>query len=113
MGRLRRAAGTVGTLAVGLLVGLAGLAGMLLASDAGSEPLDLDGYCEHRYGESAAAYRPEPADPDTWRCSAWRNGVWGLDPVDPNAACRWQLGEDARLDFGAPSTSERELACTV
>jgi hypothetical protein len=58
-------------------------------------PLDLQGYCHHRYGDdSTAIASPEPV---RMRCSEVVNGVWGLEVVDLDAACRWQRGPDAHF----------------
>jgi hypothetical protein len=102
------------TIAAGIGLGLAALVGIRWSSGTGTDaggttPLDLDGYCRHAHGGGATAYRPQGSD--TWRCSAWRNGVWGLDPIDLAEACRWQGGTDAVLTTAPPP--ERGLACTV
>lgn len=78
-----------------------------------AETLALDDYCRYLHGARAAAY--QPVDLSGWRCSVWRNGVWGLELVDLSAACHWQRGPDAVLkqaDLG-PGTTDRELLCTM
>ena len=74
-----------------------------------SEPLALDRYCHHLHGGGATAYQPHNLE--GWSCSVWTHGVWGLEPVDLNAACHWQRGENAHL--GRLHVSERELPCTL
>jgi hypothetical protein len=101
----------LGGLVAGALVAGVGLLGSTRAVDDGgpaSEPLALADYCRHRFGEQAAAYQPRELY--RWSCSAWAHGVWRLERVDLNDACRWQRGPEAHL--GAVDASERELACT-
>jgi len=108
---VRRVLSLLGGLLAGGALAAAVLWGSAVASDDGgppSEALDLGGYCKEAYGPEATAYTPREVG--GWRCSAWTNGVWRLEPVDLTEACRWQRGPDARL--GALDTSERELACT-
>lgn len=99
---LRAAVRAVGTAAVGGLLAAAYVVGTSTAGDpsltapaVGSAPLRLGEYCRSVYGERADGYAPRNLD--GWRCSAWNNGVWGLEDVDLAAVCRWQEGPDARL----------------
>jgi hypothetical protein len=108
---MRRVVSVLGGLVAGVLVAGTGIVGSTLARsdrDPASEPLALADYCRDRYGELAASY--EPRRIDRWSCSVWANGVWRLEVVDLNAACRWQRGPAARL--GGVDASQREVACT-
>lgn len=100
-----------GVLAGGLLAvsGLFGASTSTTDDPPRSEPLRVGDYCRETYGDDATAYRPNELG--GWRCSVWRNGVWGLEPLDINDACRWQRGENARVDH--LDGSERALACTL
>jgi hypothetical protein len=101
--------------AVGALLGGAQVVGLWLATDHGprAEPLALADYCRHLHGTRAAAY--QPGDVGGWRCSVWRNGVWGLDLVDLGDACRWQQEDTgARLVLdrqGGEAATARRLLC--
>jgi hypothetical protein len=102
----------VAGLVAGGLLAASGLFGASSATDDAEprrEPLHLGAYCREVYGDDATVYRPN--DLGDWRCTVWRNGVWGLEPLDLNAACRWQRGENARLEH--LDSSERALACTI
>jgi hypothetical protein len=98
---------------VGALVAAAALVGTASSTEhrpPRSVPLALGSYCRHTFGDGATAYRPHNLD--GWSCSVWTQGVWGLEPVDLNAACRWQRGdENARL--GPVPGPERALPCTL
>jgi hypothetical protein len=114
----------VATTAVGALVAGAfalGTSTGTIDRAAGPHPHDelrLGEYCRDVYGERAEAYQPREIE--AWRCSAWRNGVWGLEEVDLAAACRWQSGPAAELvstrdrpgDGGSRSAAPR-LACAT
>ena len=107
----------VAMVAVGALLGGAQVVGLWLSTDgdaSGAELLALDDYCRHLHGDRATAY--QPGDVGGWRCSVWRNGVWGLDVVDLSDACRWQRRDPgARLTLDRPSgedTTRRRLLCT-
>jgi hypothetical protein len=106
-------AAAAGAYGVGVDVGTSGSAGSQPPSAAETGPLRLDAYCRHLYGQRAAAYRPHRLE--EWRCSAWRNGVWGLEEVDLAAACTWQAGPRARLtNSGTPGeTVSPQLLCGV
>jgi hypothetical protein len=109
---VRRFLAALGGMAAGGLLALSGLLGTHAASERpapSSEPLMLDRYCRDRFGSRATVSRSHYLD--GWSCSAWRNGVWGLEPVDLGVVCRWQRGSRARLQATGPS--QRELACTV
>jgi hypothetical protein len=99
---VRRALPALGTAAIGALLAVATLVGGAAATGPSPDPqpepaqLALGTYCRHLFGARAAAYQPE--DLSGWRCSVWRNGVWGLEEVDLAAACRWQAGPDAVLE---------------
>jgi hypothetical protein len=85
----------LGTLLIGALLAGAYVIGILVGTEPrevvpGPEALRLGAYCRHLHGGRADAY--QPAELDGWRCSVWRNGVWGLEEVDLAAACRWQVG---------------------
>lgn len=99
----RRWAGAVGATAVGGLLAAAQLVGSAAATESPpprSEPLDLTAYCRHRFGDDAAALPTlDQTEPDRLRCSVPRNGVWGLEPVLPLEACRWQRGAGARFEL--------------
>jgi hypothetical protein len=82
------------------------------------EELQLGEYCRDLFGELADAYQPR--DIEAWRCSAWRNGVWGLEQVDLAAACRWQAGPAAELEStrdrpgdGDSRSAAPRLACAT
>jgi hypothetical protein len=100
-----------GVAAGGLLAasGLFGASSATTAPEPSRELLRVDDYCRQRYGGDATAY--QPAELGAWRCSVWRNGVWGLEPLDLNAACHWQRGERSRVV--RHDGSERALACTL
>lgn len=111
-GRARRVLPWLAGALAGALLAGSGLLGEQASTERlppRSEPLDLDRYCQHRYGEDATAYLPE--DLGGWSCSVWHNGVWGLEALDLHAACRWQRGPGARL--GPRDVAEREIACTL
>lgn len=114
----------LGTAAVGVLAAGA----FALGTSAGTvdraarpqqqEELRLGDYCRGLYGELADAYQPR--DIEAWRCSAWRNGVWGLEEVDLAAACRWQAGPTAELESirhrpgdGASRSAAPRLGCAT
>ena len=107
----------LGTALVGALLAGAYVVGIFVGTEPGQvaperEPLRLGAYCRHLYGERADAYQPEELD--GWRCSAWRNGVWGLEAVDLDAACRWQAGPDAQPVTGDGRSDGRvRLLCTI
>jgi hypothetical protein len=76
------------------------------------EPLRLGAYCRHLHGERADGY--EPSDLSGWRCSVWRNGIWGLEEVDLTAGCRWQLGSGAQpVTREDRSDGTPRLLCTI
>lgn len=105
----------IGLVLVGVLLGAAALTGLDAGTEdaeAGPPPLALDDWCRHTHGPGARAYRP--ADLDMWRCSAWAHGVWGLEPVDLGAVCRWQRGTGAVLRTRTTdSGTRREILCTL
>jgi hypothetical protein len=108
---MRRVVSVLGGLVAGALVAGTAIVGSTLARgepDRASEPLALADYCRDRYGELATSY--EPRRIDRWSCSVWAKGVWRLEVVDLNAACRWQRGPAARL--GDVDPSKRAVACT-
>jgi hypothetical protein len=100
-----------GILAGGVLAasGLFGASSSTEDEDLPVEPLRVAEYCREVYGDDANAYRP--TDLGDWRCSVWTNGVWGLEDIDFNDACRWQRGEHARWE--PLDGSERAVACTL
>jgi len=109
---VKRLLSALAGLAAGGLLAASGLFGASSATteaEPRSEPLRADAYCQERYGDDATVYHP--MDLGGWRCSVWDNGVWGLEPLDLNAACRWQRGENARVVH--VSGSESALACTL
>jgi hypothetical protein len=109
---LRRALSALGGIAAGGLLAASGLFGASSSTseqEPRSEPLRVGDYCREVYGDDATVYRP--TELGGWRCSVWRNGVWGLERLDINAACHWQRGEDARVE--QVEGSERALACTL
>lgn len=119
----RRLARGLGAAAVGVLVAGAFALGTSVgtadqaARSQSQEELRLAAYCRHLYGERADAYQPR--EPEAWRCSAWRNGVWGLEEVDLAAACRWQAGPASKLestggsaDDSASGAGVQRLTCT-
>ena len=120
----RRLTRVLGTAAVGALAAGA----FALGTSAGTvdraarpqqqEELRLGDYCRDLYGELADAYQPR--DIEAWRCSAWRNGIWGLEEVDLAAACRWQAGPAAELESIRPRPGDEasrsaasRLACVT
>jgi hypothetical protein len=109
---VKRILSALGGLVAGGLLAASGLFGASSSTEdpaPHSETLQLGAYCRELYGDDATIYMPN--DPGDWRCSVWRNGVWGLEPIDVNEACRWQRGKNARLE--RQDTSERALACTI
>jgi hypothetical protein len=109
---VKRALSALAGLLAGGLLALSGLFGASSSTtdrQSPTEPLRLRAYCRELHGDDAAVY--QPAARGGWGCSVWRNGVWGLEPLDVNAACRWQRGENARVDH--LEGSERALACTL
>lgn len=57
-------------------------------------PLDLDRYCQSRYGERAIPLLSRPVAAG-WRC-AWRpNGIFAADEVDYGQACEVLFGTPA------------------
>lgn len=56
--------------------------------------LDVTAYCRAGDEPLEAALRSE--DAYGWRCVGRRNGIWGFDEVDFDAACRSQYGSRAR-----------------
>jgi hypothetical protein len=94
--RVVRSTSGLGVGALMATMALAGMAGSQKPPGWDREPLDLRGFCRAQYGPSADAF--QPPDVDSWRCGVTRNGVWGLEPVDLDAVCAWQNGDDAQLD---------------
>jgi hypothetical protein len=107
----------LGTALVGALLAGAYVIGIFVGTEPRQvapepESLRLGAYCRHLHGERADAYRPEELD--GWRCSVWRNGVWGLEEVDLAAACRWQVGPDAQPLTGEENADgTTRLICTI
>ena len=121
--RVRHIGRMVVPVAVGaLLAGVYLIGGSAATRDPPPEPaesrrqpgeLHLASYCRFRFGPRAAAYRPSQLE--DWRCSVWRNDVWGLEEVNLADACHWQAGPSARLvpaQSGSTSTETR-LVCTL
>lgn len=109
---MNRILGTAIAVVAGVALAVAALIGMAAARDddpGTSQTLDVDGWCRHEYGEQATAFHP--GEPDVWRCSAWRNGVWGLDDVDLDAACDWQRGQDATEEPPAADAVDDAPSC--
>jgi hypothetical protein len=108
---VKRVLSALAGIAAGGLLAASGLFGATSSteSEPRSEPLQIGDYCRELHGGDATVYRP--TDLGGWRCSVWHNGVWGLEPLDLNAACRWQRGDDARVAH--VESSERALACTL
>jgi hypothetical protein len=109
---VRRALSAVGGLVAGGLLAASGLFGAASSTEdpaARTQPLRIGAYCRALYGDDATVY--QPSEIDGWRCTVWQNGVWGLEPIDLNEACRWQRGENAHLE--RQDTSERALACAL
>jgi hypothetical protein len=101
---------------VGALLAAAYLVGTMRASsepEPAVVPLDLPAYCHHRFGEGSTAIA-SPA-PVRMRCSAVLNGVWGLEVVDLDDACRWQQGDGAHFIVERPGagagSGEVEVRC--
>lgn len=120
MKRKGQALGTLGAAVLGGALAAAYLAGASAATrpessepTPGPELLQLDDYCRHLYGDRSDAY--QPGDVGKWRCSVWRNGVWGLEAVDLIEACHWQNGPDGQLKPREDGTNatRRELLCTL
>jgi hypothetical protein len=108
---------SLGTALVGALLAGAYVVGIFVGTEPrqvapGPEPLRLGAYCRHLHGERADAYQPEELD--GWRCSVWRNGVWGLEEVDLAAACRWQVGPESQAVTGeGRAGGTGRLICTI
>jgi hypothetical protein len=114
---VNRLARPLGTALVGALLAGAYVIGIFVGTaprEVVPEPetLRLAAYCRHLHGEQADAYQPEELD--GWRCSVWRNGVWGLEEVDFAAACRWQVGPGSQVvtEEGRADAAVR-LICTI
>jgi hypothetical protein len=107
----------LGSAVVGALFAGAYLIGILVGT--GTDPvapepeaLRLGAYCRHLHGGRADGYQPD--DIGEWRCSVWRNGVWGLEEVDLAAACRWQFGRGAQpVTRGGRTGGKVRLLCTL
>jgi len=100
-----------GAYVVGILVGT-GPSQVTPEAAARPEQLRLGAYCRHLHGERADAYQPQ--DLSGWRCSVWRNGVWGLEEVDLAAASQWQAGPDAQpVTRDEKSDPTGRLICTI
>lgn len=56
--------------------------------------LDLMAYCDGGIDPLMAALRTD--DAFGWRCVGLRNGIWGFDEIDFDAACRQQYGRRAQ-----------------
>jgi hypothetical protein len=109
---MRRILSALAGLAAGALLATSGLIGTAASTTEPiprSEPLELGRYCRHLYGANSVVYRPDSLD--EWSCSARVNGIWDLLPVDLRKACRWQRGEEARLE--RRTSSQRALLCTL
>jgi hypothetical protein len=109
---MRRVLAALGGVVGGMLLAATGLLGehaSTTTSEPRSMPLALDRYCRHLYGDAATVYTPHK--PESWSCGTWRNGIWGLEPIDLHDACRWQRGEEAAL--GPLDLSKREVTCTI
>ena len=107
-----------GTALVGALLAGASVIGMFVATEPRPvtpepEPLRLEAYCRHLHGDRSDAYQPQELS--DWRCSVWRNGIWGLEEVDLNAACRWQSGPGAQpvTREGRSAAKRLRLVCAV
>lgn len=106
---------------VGALISAAAIVGLDAAARTGApeEPgdegrsLDVDGYCQHAYGDRAAGY--QPAEPGGWMCSTWQNDVWGLEPLDLREACRWQERDDSvpTIEDRGDERPGRNVVCTL
>ncbi len=65
-------------------------------------PLDVFEHCRNSEFELEAALRHD--DAYGWRCVGRRNGIWGLDELDFDAACREQFGEGASAVTADPAS---------
>jgi hypothetical protein len=109
---MRRVLSGIAGLAAGVLLAVSGLVGTAASTTdpiPRTQPLELGRYCHERYGAASVVYRPDESD--VWNCTARINGIWGLEPIDLERACRWQRGEGARLQ--RRDNSESALVCTL
>lgn len=67
-------------------------------------PLDLVAYCDQGDEPLMAALRTE--DAYGWRCVGRRNGIFGFDEIDFDAACRHQYGRHARAVTNNPDAAD-------
>lgn len=88
---------------LGFAVGFAAAIGIILATELSSNTarsgevlgrLDVQEYCRANDEPLDAALRTD--DAFGWRCVGRRNGIWGFEEVDFDAACRSQYGSRAR-----------------
>lgn len=88
---------------LGFAVGFAAALGIIAATELGADTstrgevlghLDIAAHCRAADEPLDAALRSE--DAFGWRCIGRRNGIWGIERVDVDAACRQQYGPRAR-----------------
>jgi hypothetical protein len=98
--------------ALGFAVGFAGALVTIGAADWAGErdlveeyvagELDFFAYCRAQDPDLSAAIYTN--DARGWRCQGRRNGIWGRDEIDVNAACRQQYGPEARAVASDPAS---------
>ena len=88
---------------IGFAVGFSVAIGIIVVTElSGNTPrrgevlgrLDVTAYCRQGDEPLDAALRTE--DAHGWRCVGHRNGIWGFEEVDFDAACQDQFGDRAR-----------------
>lgn len=88
---------------LGFTVGFATALGIIVVTEASDNilrrgevlgSLDVAAYCR----QAEVPLEPALREPDAygWRCVGRRNGIWGFEEVDFDAACRHQYGDRAR-----------------
>lgn len=105
---------------IGFTVGFAAALTIIVASEMGQDAetrasrvvgeLDLFEHCRSGEFELEAALREH--DAFGWRCVGRRNGIWGFDEPDFDAACREQHGDGAWA-FTDDPTSPYAWQCVV
>lgn len=98
---------------LGFAVGFATALGIIVVTEAsGNIPrrgevlgsLDVAAYCRQTEEPLEPALREQ--DAYGWRCVGRRNGIWGFEEVDYDAACRSQYGRRARATTTDPESPD-------
>lgn len=98
---------------LGFAVGFIAALGIILVTElSGNTPrsgellgrLDVTAHCRQGDEPLEAALRSD--DAYGWRCVGRRNGIWGFEEVDFDAACRNQYGRRARATTTDPESPD-------